>query len=357
MAINSTAMPNAAHHASPVGVLVAQLGTPEAPTQQALRPFLKQFLSDPRVIDLPPLKWLPILHLFILPRRPARSAALYKRIWTPEGSPLMVHSRAQTEGLEQRLGDRYRVALGMRYGRPSIASAVQELTDAGCERIVVLPMFPQFSCSTTGSIYDAVIQAANGRRCPLFFDRRRRMPTLRFVPPYYAHPGYIAALRVTVEEEVERSGRLPDRYLFTFHGLPRRYVDEGDPYREHCEVTAGLLAEALGLESGQWLLGFQSRFGKEEWLQPYTDELLEGLGAEGVRRLVAACPGFTADCLETLDEIGREGGEQFRSAGGEELRLVPCVNAHPAWLEAMAAIVRQESAGWVDSALCEAPGG
>jgi ferrochelatase len=340
-------MAHAPQSRSRVGVLVAQLGTPDAPTRQALRPYLKEFLSDPRVIDLHPLRWLPILHLFILPRRPARSAALYRNIWLPEGSPLMVHSQAQVEGLQQRLGNAYRVVLGMRYGRPAIEGAVRGLMAEGIERILVFPMFPQFSCSTTGSIYDAVNRAANGRRCPLFFDRRRRMPALRFVPPYYGHPAYIEALSATIAEDVARSGRTPDRYLFTFHSLPRRYADEGDPYPEHCQTTARLLAEDLGLRPGQWVLGFQSRFGREVWLQPYTDELLERLGGEGVRFLEAACPGFTADCLETLDEIGREGAAQFCEGGGQTLRLAPCLNAHPAWLDGMAAIVRQEAAGWV----------
>ena len=331
-----------------VGVLIAQLGTPEAPTKEALRPYLKEFLSDPRVIDLNPFKWLPILHLFILPRRPARSAALYRNIWLPEGSPLMVHSRAQVEGLQQRLGDRFRVILGMRYGQPSIDAAVRTLMGEGIERILAFPMFPQFSCSTTGSLYDAINRAAMGRRCPLFFDRRRQMPTLRFVPPYYEHPAYIDALKTTIQEDVENAGRTPDRYLITFHGIPRRYIDEGDPYRRQCETTSHLLADALELTPAQWALGFQSRFGKEPWLEPYTEELLVELGKEGVRFLEATCPGFTADCLETLDEVGREGANQFRAGGGRELRLAPCLNAHPAWLDAMDIIVRRETAGWIE---------
>ncbi len=330
-----------------IGVLLAQLGTPDAPTPQALRPYLKEFLSDPRVIDLHPLKWLPILYLAILPRRPARSARLYQRIWQSAGSPLLIHSRAQEEGLQQRLGDAYRVILGMRYGRPPIEEAMQTLAAEQIERILVFPMFPQFSASTTGSVYDAVNRAALGRRCPLFFARRRRMPTLRFVPPYYDHPAYIDALKTTIQEAVERRGKQPDRYLITFHGIPQRYVDEGDPYRRHSEETARLLAAALGLKPEQWVCGFQSRFGKEPWLQPYTEDILRDLGGQEVRDLVAACPGFTADCLETLDEIGHQGAVQFKEGGGEELHLVPCLNNHPAWLDAMAAIAHQESAGWV----------
>ena len=331
---------------SKIGVLVAQLGTPQAPTARALRPYLRQFLSDPRVIDLHPLRWYPILYLFVLTRRPARSAALYANIWTDEGSPLMVHSQAQTRGLQERLGAEYRVVLGMRYGEPSIARAVQSLEQEGIERILVFPMYPQFSCATTGSIYDAVNRAALGRRCPWFFDRKRQMPALRFVPPYADHPAYINALKQSVAAAVARLSWTPDRYLITFHGIPRRYVDEGDPYRRHCEETARQLAAALGLADDEWVSGFQSRFGKEPWLEPYTEEVLARLGGQGVRRLVAICPGFTADCLETLDEIGREGAEQFSSGGGQQFHLVPCLNDHPAWLDAIAAIARQELAGW-----------
>ena len=331
---------------SKIGVLVAQLGTPQAPTARALRPYLRQFLSDPRVIDLHPLRWYPILYLFVLTRRPARSATLYANIWTDEGSPLMVHSQAQTKGLQERLGAAYRVVLGMRYGEPSIARAIQSLEQEGIERILVFPMFPQFSCATTGSIYDAVNRAALGRRCPWFFARKRQMPALRFVPPYADHPAYINALKQSVAAAVARLNWTPDRYLITFHGIPQRYVDEGDPYRGQCEETARQLATALGLADDEWVSGFQSRFGKEPWLEPYTEEVLELLGGQGVRRLVAICPGFTADCLETLDEIGREGAEQFAHGGGQQFHLAPCLNDHPAWLDAMAAIARQELAGW-----------
>ena len=331
---------------SKIGVLVAQLGTPQAPTARALRPYLRQFLSDPRVIDLHPLRWYPILYLFVLTRRPARSAALYANIWTDEGSPLMVHSQAQTRGLQERLGEAYRVVLGMRYGEPSIERAIQSLEGEGIERILVFPMFPQFSCATTGSIYDAVNRAALGRRCPWFFDRKRQMPALRFVPPYADHPAYINALKQSVAEAVACLSWTPDRYLITFHGIPQRYVNEGDPYRRQCEETARQLAAALGLADDEWVSGFQSRFGKEPWLEPYTEEVLERLGGQDVRRLVAICPGFTADCLETLDEIGREGDEQFSHGGGQQFHLVPCLNDHPAWLDAMAAIARRELAGW-----------
>ena len=346
-----TVTPPPADTACPrVGVLLAQLGTPDAPTTRALRRFLREFLSDPRVVDLSPLRWWPILHLFVLTRVSARSAQLYARIWTPEGSPLLVTSRAQEAGLQEHLGNRYRVILGMRYGRPGIGEAMQVLAREGVDRILVFSMFPQFSCATSGSMYDAVTRAAFGRSCPWFFDRRRRMPSLRFTPPYYAHPAYIDSLKTRVAETANGLEAGPDRYLISFHGVPERYVAEGDPYRQHSETTAQLLAEALGLEPEQWVLGFQSRFGREPWVRPHTDQILGDLGGQGVRELVAVCPGFTADCLETLDAIGREGKRQFQAGGGERLHLVPCLNDHPAWLAAMACIVRQETAGWVDEA-------
>ncbi len=329
----------------PVGVLLAQLGTPSAPTARALRPYLRQFLADPRVVDVPPLKWWPILHLFVLTRRPARSAALYRRVWQPEGSPLLLHSQAVARGLQAQLGSPYRVALGMRYGEPSLDQAVAALVRDGCTRILVLPMFPQFSCSTSGSIYDGATQAANGRRCPWFFSHRRWMPTLRFAPPYFDDPGYLEALAVALRGHL---GDQPvDHYLFSFHGLPQRYADEGDPYPQHCQATARGLAAGLHLSTAQWSLAYQSRFGREAWLQPYTDVRFVQLAQQGVRHLAVACPGFTADCLETLDEIGHEGERLFTAAGGSSLRLVPCLNDHPVWLRALVDIAHRETAGWV----------
>lgn len=334
-------------NARPVGLLVAALGTPAAPTPEALRPYLKQFLSDMRVVDANPLVWQLILRLAVLPRRPARSAALYQRIWTPEGSPLLVYSQRQVAGLQARLGDSFRVVLGMRYGQPSIEAALAQLEAEGIDRILVLPMFPQFSSSTTGSVYDAVVRAANGRRCPLFFERKRAMPALRFTPPYYDHPGYLAALQAGIEEAAQSLPRPPERYIFSFHGLPQRFVDGGDPYREQAEATAQRLANALGLAPGQWLVTFQSRFGREPWLAPYTDETLVALAQSGVKSVLVACPGFTADCLETLDELGREAAHTFRKAGGEHFHLAPCLNDRPDWLDALAALARAEAAGWI----------
>ena len=329
------------------GVLLAQLGTPDAPTPQAVRSYLREFLSDSRVIDLNPLYWQPLLRLVILNTRPRRSARLYQRVWTPEGSPLLIFSRQQAEGVQARLGDGYRVRLGMRYGHPSIQSAMDAFAAEGIHRILILPMYPQFSVTTTGSINDAVVDAAFGRPGGLTPDRRRKMPTLRFAPPYYDDSGYTGALAAIIRHTIEDAGE-PEIVLFSFHGVPQRYADEGEPYRAQCEETARLLAAALGLEAGRWRVTFQSRFGREPWLQPYTGQTLATLGAQKTRSLLAACPGFTADCLETMDEIGHEGRVEFEQAGGGAFTLVPCLNAHPLWLDALAAIARRETQGWVE---------
>lgn len=330
-----------------IGVLLAQLGTPDAPTPQALRRYLRQFLSDQRVVDYPPLLWKLVLHGIILRTRPAKSAKLYQRIWTDEGSPLLIYSEKQVAGLQKQLGDEYHVVLGMTYGNPSIANALQELEDTGIDRVLVFPLYPQYSCSTTASVYDAVSAATIGRPNWLPFRRKRRIPTLRFVPPYYDHPAYINALKTRLADSM--SAFDVDRILFSFHGVPQRYVKTGDPYAEQSKETAQLLADALNLDDEHWQVTFQSRFGPEPWLQPYTDKTLEALPKRGVERVLVACPGFTTDCLETLDEIGHEAAETFEEAGGHELQLVPCLNDHPDWIAAMTQIVREESAGWSKS--------
>ena len=337
------------HTSDKIGVIVAALGTPDAPTAKALKPYLREFLSDMRVIDYPPYIWQPILRGIILNTRPRRSAKLYARIWTDEGSPLMVYSRRQVEGLQARLGDEYRVVLAMRYGNPSMQSAFAQLEAEGIDRILVFPMFPQFSSSTTSSIYDAAYRAAAGRRCPCFHERKRTAPTLRFVPPYYAHQGYIDAPAHIMKTHAARIAPAPEHVLFTYHGVPTRYVTTGDPYAEHCRITSERLADAIGLARDQWTITFQSRFGPEKWLEPATDDTLEHLGQQGVKSLLVACPGFTADCLETIDEIGNEGGEAFHKAGGGEFRLAPCVNDDPRWLDAMAQIARRETMGWTEA--------
>ncbi|MDX1991130.1 MAG: ferrochelatase [bacterium] len=333
-----------------IGVLIAQLGTPDAPTPQALRPYLREFLSDMRVIDYHPFVWQPILRGIILRTRPARSARLYQRIWMKEGSPLLVYSRRQAEGLQERLGDSFRVLVGMRYGNPSIASAMRQFEEEGIDRILIFSMFPQFSSTTTASLYDAVYTAAAGRRCPFFHSRKRSIPTLRFVPPYYDDPAYINALRVNLEDDLQQREQMPEKLIFSFHGIPNRYIRTGDPYRAQCERTAQLLAEAMNLDNDRWTVAFQSQFGPEKWLEPYTDEVIEALPGQGVHSVAITCPGFTADCLETLDEIGNEGLEQWEDGGGhaEGFHFSPCLNAHPVWLDAMAAMVVRESQGWVE---------
>lgn len=333
---------------SRIGVLLGQLGTPDAPTARALRPYLKQFLSDQRVIDYSPLVWQPILRGIILNTRPRRSARLYERIWLPEGSPLLVYTRRQAMHLQELLGDAFRVIVGMTYGNPSIQSAIETLEQEGIERMIVLPMFPQFSSTTTASIYDAVYRAAAGRRCPLFHEHKRQIPTLRFVPPYYHEEGYIQAMVQHLHDQVSRLDHAPDKFIITFHGVPNRYIRTGDPYRAQCEHTARLLADAMGWTDNEWLLCFQSRFGPEKWLEPYTDATLEQLHRQGVKRPLIFSPGFVTDCLETLDELGNEGRESFEKGGGhgEQFTLASCLNDSAAFSDFLCNLVQREAAGW-----------
>jgi len=319
---------------SRTGILVAQLGTPDAPTPSALRRYLRQFLGDRRVVEQNPLVWWFVLNFLILPRRPARSAALYRRVWTEKGSPLLLYSLAQAEGLQRLLGPQVRVEVGMRYGNPSIASALERMKD--CDRVLIFPMFPQYSSATTGSIHDAVFE---------HYARTRVIPALRTVPPYFAHPAYIDALAVIAKQALAKLTWKPNRVLLSFHGIPQRFVDRGDVYAQHCEATTAALRRVL-LDGSQQ--SYQSRFGSEPWLQPYTDETLTRLPGEGVTQLAVVCPGFTADCLETIDEIGHEGRETFLKAGGKEFALLPCLNDSPAWLDAMARIAREELEGWLE---------
>jgi len=331
-----------------VGVLLAQIGTPDEPTTEALRIYLKAFLSDRRVIDYPPILWQPILRGIILRVRPRKSAALYARIWTEEGSPLLVHSQAQVEALQERLGKHYRVLLGMTYGNPSIEQAMSEFERGGVERIVVLPMFPQYSSTTTACIYDAAYRAAAGTMSNWNARLKRTMPALHFIAPFYDHAGYISALSKHLKNELAALPASPDMFVITFHSIPNRYIQTGDPYREHCERTAGLLAEAMAWRDDQWTLCFQSRFGPEAWLQPYTEDVFEALHRRAVRRPLVFAPGFVTDCLETLDELGNEGREQFAEGGGSPdlFHLAPCLNANPDFMDALAEIVRGNVSGW-----------
>lgn len=313
------------------GVLLSNLGTPDAPTTEALRRYLAEFLWDRRVVDLPrPLWWL-ILHGLILRTRPARSAAKYRTIWTDAGSPLLVISQRQRALLESALGQmghEVPVVLGMRYGNPSIAGALNELMAAGVEHIIILPLYPQYSCSTSASTFDAVANA---------LSRRRHVPALSFIADYHLHPGYLDALAQSIADIWQRDGQ-GERLLISFHGTPRRYHDEGDPYYDQCLATAEKLALRLGLAPQQWQVVFQSRFGREEWLQPYADEVIEQLARDGVRRLDVVCPGFAADCLETLEEMAEENRRLFLDAGGESYRYLPALNDREDHVRALARI-------------------
>ncbi len=327
---------------SPVGVLLTNLGTPDAPTPAALRRYLREFLADPRVVDLPRALWLPILYGVILNVRPRRSAALYRKVWTDEGSPLMVAGRRQQTELQAALDAAapgvFRVELAMRYGAPSIADGLTALTRARCRRVLVLPLYPQYSSTTTASTFDAVAAALRSSR---------DMPELRFVRDYHDDPAYIAALAASIEEDFARHGQ-PGRLLMSFHGIPKRYAESGDPYPEACRRTAHLLADRLGLKDEDWVMSFQSRFGREEWMQPYTDETLARLAGEGVNDIAVVCPGFAADCLETLEEIALQNRDVFLGAGGERYRYIPALNDRDDHIRMLAGLVRRHSAGWVE---------
>lgn len=324
-----------------VGLLLSNLGTPEAPTAKALRPYLREFLSDPRVIEIPRWRWKLILNLFILPFRPAKSAKLYRSIWTEEGSPLLVNARKQTQRLAEilanEIGTPTHVVLGMRYGNPSIASALHELRDHGCQRILVLPLYPQYFAGTTATTVDAVAQE---------LMTWRRMPELRTILQYHDDPAYIAALAKSIAEAFDREAK-PERLVFSFHGIPERYLLNGDPYHCHCHKTGRLVAEKLGLAQGDYVVTFQSLFGREEWIKPYTDRTIQALAASGVKSMAVVCPGFSADCLETLEEIDRLNRGFFKENGGDRFQFIPCLNERPDHLRMLADLIRRHLQGWV----------
>lgn len=322
------------------GVLLANMGSPDAPTPAALRRYLAEFLADRRVVELPRLLWWPVLHGIILNVRPRRSARLYARVWTPEGAPLLAIGRRQAAALAAALARRLdpppHVALGMRYGTPSIRAALRELRDRDCTRVLVLPLYPQYFSGTTGSTFDAVAAA---------LVRWRRVPALRFIGDYHDDDAYVSALARSVRELWDRDGE-PERLLLSFHGIPKRYARAGDPYAEQCQRTANLLAGVLGLPYERWLVSFQSRFGREKWLEPYTDRTLQSWAAGGVRRVDVVCPGFAADCLETLEEIDMLNRRLFLAAGGERFRYIPALNDRPDHVEALADLVVRHLQGW-----------
>ncbi|MFH1870308.1 MAG: ferrochelatase [Pseudomonadota bacterium] len=321
-------------------VLLVNLGTPEAPTAAALRPYLKQFLWDPRVVEIPRAVWWLILNGIILNLRPAKSAAKYAQIWMPEGSPLKVHTERQAKLLKGWLGQAGNpelvVGWAMRYGQPSIAGVLDQFKRDGVERVLVLPIYPQYAASSSASVMDDVADWIKRSRNPL---------EIRFVKQFHDHPGYIAAVATSVKEHWAASGR-PDQLVMSFHGLPRRSLDLGDPYYCQCQKTGRLLAEALGLAEDKYLITFQSRFGKAEWLQPYTQPTLEKLGRDGTARIDVICPGFVADCLETLEEIAMECKAAFLSSGGREFHYIPCVNERPDWIAALGQLVSAHLGGW-----------
>ena len=318
-----------------IAILLLNLGTPDAPTAPAVRRYLAEFLGDRRVVELPRWLWLPILHGIILRTRPAKSAAKYAKIWTPEGSPLKVHTERQAKLLRGLLGTRgdkdVVVAWAMRYGNPSTAATLDALRQQGIERTVVVPLYPQYAGSTTASAYDAVEAWQARNPGAMEFVNVRSYPE---------HPGYVAALAKSIRDHWETRGR-GDKLVMSFHGIPKRSVDRGDPYADECRRTATALAASLGLTPDRWQLTFQSRFGKAEWLQPYTQPTLEQMARDGLKSVDVICPGFPADCLETLEEIALECKAAFLAEGGREFSYIPCLNERSDWISALADISAQ----------------
>ena len=319
-----------------VGVLCINLGTPDAPHARAVRRYLAEFLSDRRVIEIPPIAWKPILHGIILRTRPKKSAEAYSQVWTNEGSPLAVIARRQAHALRERMGDQVHVEYAMRYGNPGIAGAIERLIEAGCTRILAAPLYPQYCAATTATANDAVFAALAALRL---------QPALRTLPPYFDDALYIEALRGNLTRQLDGLDFVPDRLLLSFHGMPQRTLDLGDPYHCHCRKTARLLSEALGREVD---VAFQSRFGRAKWLEPATDATLAAYPGQGVKRIAIAAPGFSADCLETLEELGIRGRETFRHAGGEQFALLECLNDSPEGMPMLEHLLTRELAGWLE---------
>ena len=316
-----------------IGVLLVNLGTPDAPEPGPVRRYLREFLSDRRVVEIPSLLWQPILRGIILNTRPKKSAHAYAQVWTDEGSPLAAITRRQAGALQAALGDDVRVSWAMRYGTPAIGGAIDELVGEGCRRILIAPLYPQYCAATTATVVDAV---------GAHLARLRWQPTLRFLPPYHDDPAYIAALAASVEAGIAALDFAPDTLVASFHGMPERTLHLGDPYHCQCVKSARLLSEAIGRPVE---IAFQSRFGRAKWLEPATDALLERLGREG-RRVAIFAPGFSADCLETLEELAIRGKEQFEAAGGRDFAYLGCLNDTPPGMAVLEALVRRELAGW-----------
>jgi ferrochelatase len=323
-----------------LGVLLVNLGTPDAPTADAVRRYLAEFLSDPRVVAIPPLLWRIILHGIVLRIRPKRSAAAYRSIWTEQGSPLLVIAQRQHQAIEQALhaayGDRVRVALAMRYGNPSIPAGLETLRQANVQRLLVLPLYPQYSATTTASIFDAVTRELQAWRW---------LPELRLINRYHDDPAYIEALAGSIREFREQHGSA-DKLLFSFHGIPKDYHQKGDPYPDECRQTAQATVARLGLSEGAWEIAFQSRFGAQEWVKPYTDATLKAWGKQGIGSVQVLCPAFSADCLETLEEIAVENRDNFLKAGGREYAYIPALNDRPDHIALFVALIKRHIQGW-----------
>ena len=332
-------------HGNPAktAVLLVNLGTPDAPTAQAVKTYLREFLGDPRVVEIPRPIWWLILNGIILNTRPKKSAAKYASIWLPEGSPLLVHTERQTTLLQGYLGERTKgapllVEYAMRYGNPGIPEVLAKLRQQNCQRILLVPLYPQYAASTTATACDVVFGE---------MLRMRNLPALRVIKNFHDHPGYIAASAQNIRDYWTLHGR-PDKLVMSFHGLPRLMLDKGDPYHCECRKSARLIAEALELADDQYLVSFQSRLGRAEWLQPYTSATLKELGQKKTGRVDVVCPGFVADCLETLEEIAQEGKEDFLHAGGGEYHYIPCLNQRPDWIHALTDLVLDNLHGWLD---------
>lgn len=320
------------------GLLLIQLGTPDKPTYRGLFPYLQQFLSDPRVIEVPKPVWLPLLYGFILPFRSGASAAKYARIWdATTGSPLMHHTIQQTELLRAHF-PKNPLHFGMIVGNPPLRDTVKKMVDEGVDRLIAMPMFPQYSATSYASATDSLFKA---------LMKVRHVPAVRVVPPYYDHPGYLDAMEAVIRDDLAKLDWEPEHVVISFHGIPQKYAQRGDPYATHVVRTTQALVKRMGWKRSYWTQTYQSRFGKSPWLKPYTDDVLESLAKGGKKRVYVTLPGFTADCLETVDEIGHESREVFEHAGGTHFMNGTCLNEHPKWIEGMARILRDEGHGWL----------
>jgi len=324
------------------GILITNLGTPDAPTPSAVRRYLAEFLSDPRIVELPRILWWLILHGVILRIRPKPVSKNYKKVWMDEGSPLLVISRKQQVLLQQAITPHFKgkvvVELAMRYGNPSVKEALHKLKAEGAQRILILPLYPQYSATTTASTFDAIADE---------LKTWRWLPELRMVQHYHDNEAYIEALSKSIKDFRSKKGNA-DKLLFSFHGLPQKNLDKGDPYFCECHKTARLVAEKLGLKEEQWHLAFQSRFGREEWLKPYTDKTLMNWAEQGIKHVQICCPGFSSDCLETLEEIQVENHDYFINAGGEKFEYIPALNDNPEHIAMMGQIIKQHASDWLD---------